>query len=424
MELAEATTRPEALSPELILWGITTETLEIIRNLSPQGCVNATEHLNRTGVPAPYCYQCDTCDIGSQPEKQSDNSDLRTLFRPCQQWSPSSYLQIREAMRRHALDRQQRAQLDDIIAAVLEEIGDEEIVPTLDTIPTEGADPHNSAEPWNNEEIAAEVLAALVNGTLEHNDTQTGSESSGRHDYNIRSLEGRVIALEITQRVNSQRRAQQEYIESRLTPLHSFRHNWSVGVRGEARLEALRDRLPEILSKLEELGIDSLYTGARHSIPPFIIWLRSLAVRSIICRQMTTGPGLIHVHADSESGHTSHELVTNIADASLERKAEKLRRAQADERHLWIWVDLEEFSMSSALSAAKFTRPSTCPDMTSGGVGEEIDVVWVAGSWIDWSDGSPKTPIFKCDGASWEQVALPMDAQQIIADAVERSRPS
>ena len=376
------------------------------------------------GVPAPYCYQCDTCDIGNQSEQQSDNSDLRTLFRPCQQWSPSSYLQIREAMRRHTLDQQRRAQIDDIIAGLLEEIGDEEIVPTVDTIPTAGADQRNSAEPWNNEELAAKVVAALLDGECHLYDTQIGSNSGGKHDYNILCSDDRVVALEITQQVNDQRKRQQEYIDSELTSLRSYKHDWSIRVRGEARLERLRDHLPEMLDKLEKLGIDSLYTGASHTIPPFVIRLRDIAVRSINCIRQTTGTGCIYVHADSESGHTSHELVTTIADASLERKAEKLRRARADERHLWVWVDLEEFSMSSALSAAKFTRPSTRPDMTPGGVGEEIDVVWIAGSWIDWSGGSPKTPIFKCDGASWEQVALPMDAQQIIADAVERSRPS
>ena len=375
-------------------------------------------------MPAPYCYQCDTCDIGNQPEEQSDNSDLTTLFRPCQQWSPSSYLQIREAMRRHALDRQQRAQLKDIIAGLFEELGNEEIVPTLDTIPTEGADPRNTAEPWNNEEIAAKVVAALLSGECHLHDTQVGSNSSGKHDYDILCGDDRVIALEITQQVNDRRKRQQEYIDSELTSLQSRKHDWSVRVRGDARLERLRDHLPEMLDKLEELGIDSLYSGPRHNVPPFMASLRSLAVRSINCIRQTAGTGCIHVHADSESGHTSHELVTSIADASLGRKAEKLRRAQADERHLWIWVDLEEFSMSSALSAAKFTRPSTLPNMTPGGVGEEIDVVWIAGSWIDGSDGSPTTPIFKCDGTRWEAVHLSEDVQRLITDSIRRSHPS
>ena len=377
--------------------------------------MECAEYLNRQDVPPPYCNDCEICDTGGLPEQDLQPNDIESLFRRCQEWTRSNWLQISDALAREARRQRRRSETRELLESVAAFMANSDATDSTeieDMRETEAS----QVETWDNEDIAAKIFAALLDGEYHLQDTQMGPDSSGRHDYNIRRHDGRVIALEVTQQINSERRRQQEYIESELTPLGSHRHDWSVRVRGEARLEGLRDYLPEMLDKLEELGIDSLYTGASHTIPPFVIRLRDIAVRSINCIRQTTGTGCIYVHADSESGHTSHELVTTIADASLERKAEKLRRAQADERHLWVWVDLEEFSMSSALSAAKFTRPSTCPDMTPGGVGEEIDVVWVAGSWIDWSDGSPKTPIFKCDGASWEQVALPMDAQQIIAD--------
>lgn len=397
--------------------------LHELRSARPS-LTECAEYLNNEDVPPPYCYDCEICDAVDYTERCGLSDGMQSFFRRCQKWTESNWLDLVGALGRDIRERQRSSETHEFLASLAASMGYGDVTDAATEFEDLFEVDTSEVETWDNEVVAAQVLAALLDGEYQLQDTQVGSESSGMHDYDIRLCDGRVIALEITQQVNSQRKAQQEYIESELTSLCSHRHNWSVRAKGEARLEMLRDRLPEILSKLEELGIHSLYTGASHSIPPFMVWLRSLAVRSITCIQMTTGPGCIHVHADSESGHTSHELVTGIADAGLRRKAEKLRRAQADERHLWIWVDLEAFSMSSALSAAKFTRPSTRPDMTPGGVGEEIDVVWVAGSWIDWSDGSPNTPIFKCDGASWEQVALPMDAQQIIADAVERSRPN
>ena len=383
-----------------------------------------TEYLNNQGVPPPYCNDCKICDSDDNAEDCERPDDIESLFRRCQRWTESNCLQMISTLGRDIRKRRELAETHEFLASLADSIGYDDVTDaTTETTALPEIDT-SEVETWDNEEVAAHVLASLLDGECHLRDTQVGPDSNKRYDYDIRSHDGRVIALEVTQHVNSERRRQQKYIESELTPLYSSRHDWSVGVKGDARLEGLSNRLSQMLAKLDQLNIDSVYTGASHSLPPFMVRLRDLAIRSVIRTRRMTGPGCISVHAEPESGHTSHELVTSIAEDSLRRKAAKLRLAQADERHLWTWVDLEEFSMSSALSAAKFTRPSTLPDLTPSGVGEGIDVVWVAGSWIDESDGSSKTPIFKCDGDRWELVTLPKTVQQIITDSIHRSQPA
>lgn len=413
------------LSPILVLWGVTPETYTLLHELRSArfSLKERAEYLNNHDVPPPYCYDCDSCDAGDNAERSSSSNGIERLFRRCQKWTASNWLQMSSALGRDIRERHGRSEMQEPPKSMAASMMNSNVTNSTAEIRYMRETEASEVERWDNEDVAAKIVAALLDGEYHLQDTQVGPDSSKKHDYDIRTHDSRTTALEVTQQVNSEQRRQQEYIDSKLASLRSYQHDWSVRVRGEARLEGLPDHLPEMLAKLDELNIHSLCTGGGHSLPPFMVRLRELAVKSIGCRQMTTGPGCINVHADSESVSTSHELVVSIANGSLRRKADKLRRAEADERHLWIWIDGEEFSSSAALRKATFIPPSTLPDMTPGGVGEGIDVVWIAGSWTEGSDGSPKTPIFRCDGTGWEQVALPADVQQIITDAVERSRP-
>jgi len=85
-----------------------------------------------------------------------------------------------------------------------------------------------------------------------------------------------------------------------------------------------------------------------------------------------------------------NELVTERAEAKLE----KLLRAEADERHLYVWID----STRAAADLAMVTMP---PPERGPALPAGIDVVWAAS--FGWA-GQPQRLWRTCPDGAWEVI--------------------
>ena len=177
--------------------------------------------------------------------------------------------------------------------------------------------------------------------------------------------------------------------------------------------------MSDILGRLEELDIPHVSVFGSRLPVPFIEKLKQLGIRSARRNGESVGQGEVRIVPHLGPGWSSYSgAITQVVEAALCRKAEKLRRASADERHLWIWID---YTLDPTLLSELYfvdCLPFTVPSMSVGGIGEGVDVVWVAVAAI--TEGRT-TLLLKCDGNEWSRVELSEDTHRIIADAIRRS---
>ena len=390
---------PEDPGPELLLWGLSHKNYTRIRDWmlgqahNGDAVANSYElfadRLNNTGVP---------------PLDGEDN------------WTVSHLQCIRSYMIRHARELEHEARLAETIEgawAALQIEGCYDDEEALSDIVTPDAD---AVERWDNEAVAARVLAELMDGTEVKRDTQSGPASSGIHDYDITLPDGRLIALEITQEVDIENRRQAGYIQKHDVESDCLQYIWSVELDHRCDVGPVYSDLPELLARLEELDISCLSVSRKPRMSPYMQKLRELGIQSVNVIDKAVSHSKIHIVPHIGSGCSWHpDALTGVADIALGRKAEKLRRARADERHLWIWID---YSLGPSQMPDPVGRlPSTLPDMSACGPGQGVDVVWVAVA------KSPCTVILKSVGTEWTEVELPDGAQQTIAEAIRRSIP-
>ena len=396
-------TIPEDPSPELLLWSLSRQDYTRIRNRilgqpddgdeSAPSWKQFAERLNTTGVPP----------LNGETE-----------------WTAKNLLCIKSAIDRHAKRSRTRALLAEAAADACAKLSNDEHPLHSITTADDASAVVGEAEKWDEEAVAAKVVAELYNGTPSRRDTHDGPDSSGVHDYDIELSDVRTsdvppIALEITQEADSQSRQQANYLDKHKLRSSCLQHDWTVELRHTADVRPVKHDLPPMLARLEERKITSLSVSSSSHKAPFMQKLRQLGIRSIRVDREPGGPGEIRIHRHLGSGTPWHpDALTDVADRALQRKAEKLRRTCADERHLWIWID---FSLGPPRIPDPLGRlPSTLPAMATGTIGEGIDIVWIAIA------KSPNPAILKCGGHAWEVVGLPESARQIITDAIERSR--
>ena len=384
--------------PELLLWGLSRDDYMMIRCFlldNPSSCGEGAQQykqfadmLNDYGVPP------------------LDGEDHWTIF---------NLDRIRSTMIRHARRVERKAactkMIGDFFSALEEQYKDDDAI--VDSVSSD-ADP---VEKWDNEEVAAQVMAELLDGRPVKRDTQRGPNSSGIHDHDIHLIDDRVAALEVTQEVDAESRRQEHYLQKHDLKVENLRHSWSVELDHRCDARPAFQCLPSILTRLEEFEIQNLNVRSQYEVP-FIQKLRKLGIRSLRENDEAGGLGKVYIVPHPGSGHRAHpDALTSIVDLALLRKAPKLRRAVADERHLWIWVDYTRAVFDVPAIRAARDLPSTLPSMSDGSPGADVDMVWVAVAI------SPITAILKCDGEEWSVVELPERAQHTVTDAIRRSIP-
>ena len=393
---------PEDPCPELLLWGLSRENYKPIRHF-------LIGHPHNSGEDAEqYELFVDVLNNSGVPPLEGEEN-----------WTVFHMESIRSYMVRHARGLEQKARLaetieDARVALQIEGRYDDEDPPS-DTLTPDS----DAVERWDNEAVAARVLAELLGGTEVKRDIQSGPASSGMHDYDISVPNGRLIALEITQEADVASRRQADYVQKHPLEIAGLGHNWSVEVNHRSDLSPVYECLSEILMRLEELDIPYLNSFDSEHKVPFLRKLRGLGIVSAHRNDVSFGAaGEVHIVPNLGSGWCSHsDEMTRIANSALCRKAEKLRKADVDERHLWIWVDFTRGIFDIPAMRRVRELPSAVPDVSSGSPGAGVDVVWIAVA------AGGYRAIWKSDGQEWSVVELPEQVQQIIEDAIQRSRP-
>ena len=393
---------PEDPCPELLLWGLSRKNYRGIRDF-------ILSHLSNLGEDATHYEQfVDTLnDSGVPPLDGEDN------------WTVFHVECIRSYMIRHARGLEQKARLADTIEDALAALQIEGRYDDEDALSDTETPDSDAVERWDNEAVAARVLAELLGGTEVKRDTQNGPASSGMHDYDISLANGRLIALEITQEADVASRRQADYVQKHPLEIAGLGHNWSVEVNHRSDLTPVYECLSDILMRLEELDIPYVNSFDSEHKVPFLRMLRRLGIVSAHRSEVSLGAASdVHIVPNLGSGWCSQsDEMTRIANSALCRKAEKLRKTDADERHLWIWIDFTRgiFDIPTMRDADEL--PSTSPDVSPGSPGAGVDVVWIAVA------AGGYRAIWKFDGQEWTVVELPERARQIIEDAIQRSRP-
>lgn len=226
----------------------------------------------------------------------------------------------------------------------------------------------SSARPSLEEEAAARRLAGRLGGTWRWRDRPGAPD--GTHDFDL-DAGGRRIALEVTSEVDRDRRQLDSEVAKRDWSVPELDHNWMVKVRPGCRINDLARESGELVCRLERTGrIRSSATDHDPDDPVQAALVRLGVVG--LARLDEAEPGELLVNAVGRGGPTDTSEIHELVSDHIAANAGKLRRADADERHLWIWVDHGLAAAMQSVGGLPLRLPAV-PALPEG-----VDVVWVA----------------------------------------------
>ncbi|MGI8414562.1 MAG: hypothetical protein ACR2QA_19150 [Solirubrobacteraceae bacterium] len=235
-------------------------------------------------------------------------------------------------------------------------------------------------EPSREELSAANIVVAQLGGTAEPRDDMTALE--GMHDFDI-ELPDRRVALEVTSAVDGAVLSLQNTAFGQEWPAPELQSDWWVGVPQEAvdiRLRKVRPILVSALRTLEAHGTPEIAPGwVDYGIPPempaavaqsvqmlFNLGIDSARSANPVRRGAAQMHFLFHGGASADFDQL-HQVLLEKVNA----KAPKLLRADADERHVFVWLD--GTYPDAEMAVAILPPPSPAPELPAG-----IDAVWLA----------------------------------------------
>jgi hypothetical protein len=232
-----------------------------------------------------------------------------------------------------------------------------------------------------NEPEAAWIVAAVFGADPKRHDVAGGPP--GVHDFNLRCGHGSTVALEVTASTHSDRAEMWKAIRSGDATPPEIRRSWSISLQAPdaysegtrirefmasapAALAILEVECPDGSADLLDLRIQESLTAAAQDASAR---LRSLGARSANHLPPFGQPMLAMGMGGMQS--PNNELNRTIERLALSN-TEKLRRADASERHLFVWID-SETDWENNVALATYQVPSSPPLLPEG-----IDVVWAA----------------------------------------------
>lgn len=239
--------------------------------------------------------------------------------------------------------------------------------------------------PWDDERGAGDLFTEINGGTWVTVDGPTAPPST----YDIKvtlptnGTAPRTIALEATQDTTQDVRHQRAVaakLDWTSAQLDAF---WHVSVLEATDVRALHAEVFGLISELNDAGKTTLLVGRpSRSTGSLNDRLWELGVR-LLYRVRDEDPGYVNLSPASEAGSTGPSALIEIAadHATRPDNATKLRNADADERHLWVWVTSDRGQQIAAL-VGEF-MPTQAPR-----VPDHIDAIWLATAF--------KTPTVWC----------------------------
>ncbi|MGD0198422.1 MAG: hypothetical protein ABSC56_11040 [Solirubrobacteraceae bacterium] len=259
-----------------------------------------------------------------------------------------------------------------------------------------------------------ELIARLLGGRADPQDTEHAPD--GTHDFNIVGLaNNRVVALEITSAADPSVISQLNTAFGREWSSPTLANNWMIGIQQTSRaprasVRKVMSGMIPILELFERRGDTSVEVrssprhqprapGTTPEMHAARIEMFDLGVET--ARRWGTPeprhPGAIYPTISAGTSSNPDNLNQLVADCA-ERKADKLRAASADERHLLVWIDSSH--EDAELAFAKL-RPPPPPTIPPG-----LDVVWLVGP----TGGPDQVRIWRAKPpGAWEVCSPPSD---------------
>lgn len=232
------------------------------------------------------------------------------------------------------------------------------------------------------EEIAAASIVAMQLGGKAH--SRDGVRApEGMHDFDIELSDGRRVALEVTSAVNGAVISLQNTAFGQEWPAPELQSDWWIGIPQEAsttRLRSLRRTLVAELRILEAHGAPEIAPDwTDYGIPPELPPAVTRSVRALLdsgidwARSINSErSGDAQLHFVFHGGASSDfEQLHRIVLERVTAKAPKLVRADADERHLFVWLD--GTYPDAELAVGTLPPPSPAPELPA-----EVDAIWLS----------------------------------------------
>jgi hypothetical protein len=234
------------------------------------------------------------------------------------------------------------------------------------------------------EKRAAKFVASCLGGNYVPRDIDGAPPMT--HDFDIHVYD-KVIALEITSASDKAMMTQTAQAFKREWPAPSLANDWQIGVnrtagQSQVDLNPVKKKIEKVLAVFErhdvkEVGAVGLSTPPRwHGAPQDVIDATTemfvLGVTLARMHRPAKIPGGALVLPSIHGGHGADaDDLIGLAERDGKSNAEKLQNAEADERHLWIWVDGTTPDAELAMHLGHM--PSGPPELPTG-----VDVVWAA----------------------------------------------
>jgi hypothetical protein len=189
--------------------------------------------------------------------------------------------------------------------------------------------------------------------------------------------------------------------------------HWNLHLRPDRRLtyhetlRAVRNRGGEVLGSLERQGtytftIDDDDEGPL--LPPELRTLWRWGFEFGLAQSPGSGIPGITTLPPADGGTINPNRAIEAACRQIEANRAKLLAANADERHLFVWVDGLDAIMMQAMEPERDQRPSWVPDFGPG-----VDTLWIATR--TWKPGvivwrlTPPSPweIYLLPDALWQE---------------------
>jgi hypothetical protein len=230
-----------------------------------------------------------------------------------------------------------------------------------------------------NEQVAGQIVAQQLGGQECARDVVGAPEKT--HDLDVNVPGDRTVALEVTSAGDRALKKLREMLLFEVWEAPSLRHHWWLGVdeRPAPHVKTLmRKIVPHLavlerndvgqVSKLEPLSVDAA--------PEVVAATRAIfelrahrATRIDPPKDGEAARLLSSVGAGRSAGVGS---LNGIVERCAAKKVGKLRAADGDQKHLFIWLRAAAYE-EVELATATLASPDSPPTLPAG-----IDVVWVA----------------------------------------------
>ena len=251
---------------------------------------------------------------------------------------------------------------------------------------------------------AATIVGSILDGYAVPRDLRGAPD--GTHDFDV-LLSCKCAALEVTRAANERVLSTLAAAFGSAFPAPGLVNSWllSIPTVGPApsAVKAIVKRSPSLLAVYEQHGLSEtngqLYPGqARAAVVDAGTTLVRLGVSRAHVWGVDGPPQLWFIGHGGVSADV--DAVNRLAAEHAAGNADKLLAAQADERHLFIWMDASQAEAELAMHTGP--PPDSPPVLPHG-----VDVVWVANpSGHLWRSRPP---------GSWE--VLPCPRVEVVIDA-------